>query len=42
MANFLLVSHGEYAKVTKASVEMIAGEPKKRQSNRIQTNHEPR
>lgn len=28
MANFLLVSHGEYAKVTKASVEMIAGEQK--------------
>ncbi|NLD07072.1 MAG: PTS transporter subunit IIB [Lactobacillus sp.] len=28
MANFLLVSHGEYAKATKASVEMIAGEHK--------------
>ncbi|WP_308557568.1 PTS sugar transporter subunit IIB [uncultured Lactobacillus sp.] len=28
MANFLLVSHGEYAKATKASVEMIAGEQK--------------
>lgn len=28
MANFLLVSHGEYAKATKASVEMIAGKLK--------------
>lgn len=28
MANFLIVSHGEYAKATKASVEMIAGELK--------------
>ena len=28
MANYLIVSHGEYAKATKASVEMIAGELK--------------
>ena len=28
MTNFLLVSHGDYAKATKASVEMIAGQLK--------------